>query len=120
MKEETKRRITAILSLEESFDMALFAPLSEACAGELSRRLRAGADPETECPEAYALALSLLMRSQALDNRSDVLSGSFTVGDVSISGLEAQEESAALRQRAYHLLSGYLQPASFAFRGVRA
>ena len=117
MKEETKTRIAAWISMGTAFDMALFDPLSEACAGELSRRMRAGADPEEECPEVYALAVSLLMRAEAAEEQA-ALPGSFTVGGVSMSGLSAQTDCAALRQRAFRLLRDYLPPADFAFRGV--
>ncbi len=120
MKEQTRARIAALLSAEPSFDMALLAPLCEVCAGELSRRMRAGADPETDCPETYALAVSLLMRAEAADCREEVPGGAFTVGSVSISGLNDETERAALRHRAYRLLGGYLLPGDFAFRGVRA
>lgn len=118
MKEETKTKIAAWLSLEPSFDMALFEPLSQSCAGSLSRRIRPGTDPEAECPEVYALALSLLMRAEAAEEREISLPSSFTVGGVSISGGSTQSDSAALRQRAYRLLGDYLSPAGFAFRGV--
>lgn len=118
MKAETKNRIAAWLNMESSFDMALFEPLSQTCAGELSRRMRAGADPEEECPEVYALAVSLLMRAEAAGEQAASLPGSFTVGGVSMSGLTPESERAALRQRAYRLLRDYLPPADFAFRGV--
>ncbi len=119
MKEETRLRIAALLSTEPSFDMGLLAPLSEVCAGELSRRMRAGADPETECPEVYALALSLLIRAEGANPQGIQSPDSFTVGSVSISGPNTAEENSALRRRAYRLLRGYLQPVDFAFRGVR-
>lgn len=111
-RQEVEARISALLQAG-GFDMTLYDALLPVCEGDIAARLRSGANPETDCPETYALAVSLLMMAEA--GGLSPLPQSYTVGDVSLTeGLGAAE----LRGRAYALLRGYVTPQGFAFLGV--
>jgi hypothetical protein len=118
MKEDTLTRVAALLQAGGEFDMALFPALSQACAAEVAQRLKPGADPETDSPDAYALAISLLMRAKAAVQSPSPTA--YTLGDLSVSGLGQEAGANDLRQEAFRLLKGYVYPAGFAFVGVRS
>jgi hypothetical protein len=118
MKEDTLTRVAALLQAGGEFDMALFPALSLACGAELSGCLKPGADPETDCPEIFALAISLLMRAKA--GVQHPAPSSYSLGDLSVTGQSQGETAAALRQEAFRLLKGYVYPTGFAFVGVRS
>jgi hypothetical protein len=118
MKKDTLTRVATLIQADGEFDMALFPALSQACGAEVAQRLKPGADPETDCPELFALAISLLMRAKA--GVQHPAPSSYSLGDLSVTGQSQGETAAALREEAFRLLKGYVYPPGFSFVGVRS
>ncbi len=121
MTEDMTVLVGTYLSINGSVDEALETPLRTACEQALLSRLKPGVNPETDCPEVFALAVALLMLAEADTVQAGGSAASFTAGSLTISRSAGEtDDSASLRARAYTLLRPYLTDEGFAFRSVRA
>ena len=107
----------AYLDADGTLDAELRPALRAACEAYLTARLRSGADPETDCPAAFALAAALLMLAASGSLQAGGTAASFTAGDLTIAGGTA--DGADLRGQALALLQPWLADGTFACRSVR-
>ena len=92
--------------------------LCAAAQQELTGRLRPGADPERDCPDAFCMACGWLVLAGLAVGREAGEAQSFTAGDVTIRRGEAGTQAQALRQQAERLMAPWLRDDGFLFCGV--
>lgn len=95
----------------------LLFTLCEAAAKELSASLRDGVTPE-QCAESFAVAGAWLALSGLEVSRGPGQAQSFSAGDLTVHGGDAQGKAAMLRRQAMTLMGGWVKDRNFLFYGV--
>ena len=121
MQEEILIVAKAITGAEE-LEETLLEMLCEAAEQRLTTQLREGVTPE-DCGSAFPCAAALLAAADLCSCRcgTDAIT-SFTAGDLSIQGRDAEKADAmarGMRETARAMMAPYTTDGAFCFRGVQ-